>query len=216
MRIILVATALLSAGMSLAAPLQALAQPPDNTVVYALDPLHSQVNFSVDRFGLNRVAGLFDDITGEIVLDEAHPERSSVRAMIQIASLETGNDERDGFLTGRFWLRGDTFPAMEFQSTSVRLTGAQRAMVTGNLTLAGATASVTLDVTLNRRGQDPASRRNAVGFSATGALSRRAFGIVTADGMIGDDVRFTIEALGLTGEAAPAPPRPPGAPSKSQ
>lgn len=180
-------------------------------VTYALDPVHTQVAFSVDRFGLNRVIGAFNVAGGEIVLDEAHPERSSVTATIQVSSLWTNNAERDGFLRGQFWLRADSFPTMEFRSTSVRFTGPQSAEVTGELSLAGVTAPVSFNVTLIRRGVDPASRRAAAGFSATGSLLRSQFGVRTAP-PIGDEVLFFIEALGLTGEPAPAPPRPPGAP----
>lgn len=184
-------------------------------VAYSLDPVHSQVAFSVDRFGLNRVIGAFNVAGGEIVLDEAHPERSSVTATIQVSSLWTNNAERDGFLRGEFWLRGDSFPTMEFRSTTVRLTGPQSAEVTGELSLAGVTAPVSFNVTLNRRGVDPASRRAAAGFSATGSLLRSQFGVRTAP-PIGDEVLFFIEALGLTGEPAPAPPRPPSAPPPLQ
>ena len=188
-------------------PQAAVIAPATAPVTYTIDPVHTQVAFSVDRFGLNRVIGAFNVAGGEIVLDEAHPERSSVRATIQVSSLTTNNPERDGFLRGQFWLRAEAFPTMEFRSTAVRLTGPQTAEVTGDLTLAGVTAPVSFNVTLNRRGTDPATRRAAVGFSATGSLLRAQFGVRTAP-PIGNEVLFFIEALGLTGEAAPAPVRP--------
>lgn len=175
---------------------------------YEIDTAHTQVVFSVDRFGFDRVWGRFDQITGAMMIDQAHPERSSVRATIPIASLDTGNDERDGFLRGRFWLKGDSLPKMEFQSISVRMTSPTQAEVVGHLSLAGIEAPVTLNVVFNKRGTDMASRRSAIGFSASGSLSRSAFGIRTATPNIGDEVKFQIEALGLTGEAAP-PPVPP-------
>lgn len=176
----------------------------DLVATYTLDSSHTQVMFAVDRFGFDRVWGRFDGITGELVLDEAHPERSSVKAVIPIASLDTGNGERDGFLRGEFWLKGNLFPSMEFQSTQVRQTSPTQATVIGNLTLAGTTAPVTLEVTFNKGGRDPVTRRQAVGFSATGSLKRAAFGVRTAP-TIGNEVRFHIEALAMTGEPAPAP-----------
>lgn len=169
------------------------------TVLYTLDPAHTQVSFSVERFGFSRVYGLFDDITGEVVLDPLNPGQSSVHAIIPIASLDTGNAERDGFLRGQFWLKGDAFPTMEFRSTSVRRVGDQQAEVVGELTLAGVSAPVTMVVTLNNQGVDPHTRRQAAGFSATGTLTRSAFGIRTAP-PIGDEVRFTIEAFALSGD----------------
>lgn len=169
------------------------------TVLYRLDPAHTQVAFSVERFGFSRVQGFFDDITGEVVLDPLNPGQSSVHAVIPIASLDTGNAERDGFLRGQFWLKGDAFPTMEFRSTSVRRVGDRQAEVVGELTLAGVSAPVTMIVTLNNQGVDPHTRRQAAGFSATGTLLRSTFGIRTAP-PIGDEVRFSIEAFALSGD----------------
>lgn len=177
---------------------------PAPAVLYSLDPAHTQVSFSVERFGFSRVFGFFDDITGEVMLDPSNPEHSSVHAIIPIASLDTGNAERDGFLRGQFWLKGDAFPTMEFRSTSVRYIGAQQVEVTGELTLAGVSAPATMMVTLNNQGVDPHTRRQAAGFSATGTLQRSTFGIRTAP-PIGNEVRFSIEAFALSGDPAAAP-----------
>jgi polyisoprenoid-binding protein YceI len=171
-------------------------------VTYALDPAHTQVVFSVERFGFSRVVGFFDDVSGEVVLDEAHPERSSVRATIPVASLDTGNPERDGFLRGEFWLKGGAFPNIEFRCTSVRLVGERQAEVTGELSVAGVTAPATMMVTLNNLGPDPHTRRQAAGFSATGSLMRATYGVRTAP-PIGNEVRFSIEAFALASSDSP-------------
>ncbi|HYD73202.1 MAG TPA: YceI family protein, partial [Candidatus Binatia bacterium] len=67
-------------------------------VRYALDPAHTQVAFTIERFGFNNVLGRFEDVSGEIVLDEANPAASSVRATIQVASVDSSNDTRDEHL----------------------------------------------------------------------------------------------------------------------
>jgi polyisoprenoid-binding protein YceI len=168
-------------------------------VTYTLDPAHTQVAFSIDRFGFNRVLGRFEDVSGELTLDEANPANSSVRATIQVASIDTGSDTRDGHLREPRWLNAAQFPTMEFRSTQVRLTGERTAQVTGELTLLGQTHPVTLDVTLNNIGVSPTNQRRMAGFSATGSLTRSTWGSTLAQGAIGDAVSITIEAL-----AAPA------------
>lgn len=170
-------------------------------VTYVLDPAHTQVAFSVDRFGFTHVLGTFDAVAGEIVLDEANPQNSSVHATIQIGSLSTGNATRDEHLRSARWLNAEGIPAMEFRSTSVRLAGEHRATVTGDLTLLGQTHPVTLDVALNRVGEAPNHRQSA-GFTATGSLSRAAWGSSTGQGAIGDLVSISIEALGQVPAAA--------------
>jgi polyisoprenoid-binding protein YceI len=189
MRALIFAAALSAAGAAFAEP-----------VTYTLDPAHTQVAFSIDRFGFNRVLGRFEDVTGELVLDEANPANSSVRATIQVASVDSGNDTRDGHLRGERWLNASANPTIEFRSTAVRLTGERTAAVTGDLTMLGQTHPVTLDVTLNHIGGPPnAPQRRSAGFSATGSLTRSTWGSATAQApnMIGDAVNITIEALAV-------------------
>jgi len=186
MRALIFAAALLAAGAASAEP-----------VTSTLDPAHTQVAFSIDRFGFNRVLGRFETVAGEVVLDEANPANSSVRATIQVGSVDAGHDTRDEHIRGARWLNAEQFPTMEFRSTSVRLTGERTAEVTGDLTLLGQTHPVTLNVTLNNIGPAPNNQRQTAGFSATGALNRSAFGSTGAANMIGDSVSIQIEALAL-------------------
>lgn len=171
---------------------------------YALDPAHTQVGFVVDRFGFNNVLGVFRLQSGEVLLDAEHPDRSSVTATIDAASLYAGDATRESHLKGDRWLKTAEFPTMAFRSTSVEVTGESTARVTGDLTIMGATQPFTLDVTLNRLGVEPAGQRQAAGFSATGSLSRSAFGVAIAPNLIGDVVQIRIEALGYA-QAATSP-----------
>lgn len=184
MRALMFAAALFAAGAAHADP-----------VTYTLDPAHTQVAFSIDRFGFNRVLGQFDQVEGAVIIDEANPANSSVTATVQIASLSAGNATRDEHVRGARWLNAAQFPTMEFRSTSVRLVSETRAEVTGELTLLGQTHPLVLDVTLNRIADAPNNQRRTAGFSATGELSRAAWGLTTATNLIGDAVSIQIEAL---------------------
>jgi polyisoprenoid-binding protein YceI len=189
MRALIFAAALAAAGAAYAEP-----------VTYRLDPAHTQVAFVVDRFGFNLVLGRFEDVSGELILDEANPANSSVRATIQVASVDTSNDTRDEHLRGARWFNAAQFPTIEFRSTAVRSTGERTAEVTGDLTMLGQTHPVTLNVTLNRIGGTPnAPDRRQAGFSATGSLTRSVWGSTTAaaPNMIGDAVSISIEALAV-------------------
>jgi polyisoprenoid-binding protein YceI len=193
MRALIIAAALACASAAYAEP-----------VSYTLDPAHTQAAFSVERFGFNHVLGRFEDVSGELILDEANPANSSVHAVIQIASIDTGNDTRDGHLRGERWFNAAQFATMEFRSTAVRLTGERTAEVTGDLTLLGQTHPMTLNVTLNNIGGTPnAPQRRQAGFSATGSLTRSTWGSTTAQGpsMIGDAVSIQIEALAVPAAA---------------
>jgi polyisoprenoid-binding protein YceI len=191
MRALIFATALFAAGAAHAEP-----------VTYTLDPAHTQVSFAIDRFGYNNVLGRFEDVSGEVVLDQANPAASSVRATIQVASVDSSNDTRDEHLRGERWLNATAFPTIEFRSTAVRIIGENHAEVTGDLTLLGQTHPVTLDVRLNRMGPLPNNQRQAAGFTATGTLQRGGWGSTGAAQLIGNDVAIRIEALAVVPAAA--------------
>jgi polyisoprenoid-binding protein YceI len=193
-------------------------------VDYQIDPAHSQIGFSIDRFGFNHVLGRFDGridahgnqiqapdpaatsvISGDMMLDQAAPAHSSVRVVVQMAGYSSGNLARDNVIKGDHWLNVAQYPTMEFHSTQVVASDATHAQVTGDLTLMGQTHPLTLSVTLNRIGPAPPSQAQAAGFTATGVLKRSQWGLTTASALIGDDVAITIEALGVVHEAGSTP-----------
>lgn len=177
-----------------------LASPGLAAETYQIDPAHTHVMFKIERFGLSKVIGAFVDVAGAVSLDKEAPENSSVSATVKIASIDSNNEEREGHLRGPSWLDAEQFPEMTFVSTNVDQTGDETATVTGDLTLHGVTRPLTLDVVLNRIGTDPVSKREAAGFTATGSLKRSDFGMTTAQGLVGDAVEITIEALAVAGE----------------
>lgn len=170
-------------------------------VQYDLDGEHTQVIWSVNRFGFTNIFASFVDISGSMILDEAAPEQSSVTVEILVASVRSDLEEREDVIRSGFWLGAEEFPVISFASTGVELLPGdgvqQSAEVSGVLTLHGASLPITMHVVLNSIGVDPVSRRRAAGFSATGSLARSDFGIETAANFVGDSVSFQIEALAI-------------------
>lgn len=220
--------ALIFAAALLAAPACVGSRAGAEPVDYHIDFQHSQIMFSIDRFGFNHVIGRFDGridaqgrqivaldpnstsvITGEIMLDQTTPARSSVQATVQMAGLTSGDLQRDNIIKGDHWLNVAQYPTMTFRSTSVQMTDATHARVAGDLTLMGQTHPFALAVTLNKIGPAPDGAQ-AAGFTATGTLHRSQWGLTIATGLIGDDVNITIEALGALPHApATSVTRPP-------
>lgn len=162
---------------------------------FEIDKRHSQVIFQVERFGFSKVTGVFSDVSGVISLDQEAPEESSVTATIATPVLFTGDEERDGHVSGDFWLNTTAFPEITFKSTGLDVQGAQKARLEGILTVLGESQPVVLDVVLNRMGMDPATKKQAVGFSASTRLKRSLFGLDTAMKLVSDDVFITLEIL---------------------
>lgn len=165
--------------------------------VYEIDPSHTQTLFSVGRFGFTSIFGVFARAEGEIVLDEADPAASRVTATVTSSSLWSSDATRDQHILGPRWLNAAAAPTMRFVSTRVERTGDNTARVTGDMTINGITRPVTLSVTLNKLGANPASPRKTAGFSVTGTIDRREFGLTTAPNLIANEVSIRIEALAL-------------------
>ena len=81
---------------------------------WVLDPAHSQVQFSVKHLGISTVRGTFDAFSGSI--DEENGEAKAVTVEIDVASLNTGNEQRDGHLRSPDFFDVDNHPKATFSS----------------------------------------------------------------------------------------------------
>src|SRR2546429_9836095 len=111
---------------------------------WKFDPMHTQVEFSAKHLGMMTVRGHFAEVTATGEIHPDHPERTSVEATINTASIRTHNEQRDNDLRSSNFLEIDKFPTMTFKSTKIEHTGGDRYRVTGDLTIQGITKSVTL------------------------------------------------------------------------
>ncbi|MBO0848768.1 MAG: polyisoprenoid-binding protein [Pseudonocardia sp.] len=160
-----------------------------------IDPVHSDVSFAVRHLMVSKIRGRFGSFSGSIVTDP-DVAGSSVTASIDLASVDTGNEQRDQHVRAAQWLDTDNHPTMTYRSTAVRRDG-DGLVVDGELTLRGVTRSVPLTVELGGTGPDPWGGTR-IGFSAAAAIDRRDFGIdvsVPIDGgvVVSDRVQIQLE-----------------------
>lgn len=137
---------------------------------WTIEPAHSEVGFTVRHLGMTKVRGRFNTFAGTVTIAE-DLTAGSVEATIDLASVDTNNADRDGHLQSGDFFNSETHPQMTFVSTSS--TGDS---VTGDLTVAGITKPITLDLTFHGVTTDHYETTRA-GFSAAGVISRSDFGI---------------------------------------
>ena len=166
---------------------------------WTIDPVHSEVGFSVRHMMVSKVRGKFNTFSGEIVTGE-DPLGSSVTAEIDLASINTGNEQRDAHIRSADFFEIDTHQTMTYRSTGVRPEGDDY-VLDGELTLKGVTSSVPLKLELNGFGPDPYGGTRA-GFSATGEINRSdfdvKFGLAEGGGAVVSDkvtLQLEIEAV---------------------
>jgi polyisoprenoid-binding protein YceI len=110
---------------------------------YKIDPVHSSISFRVRHF-FSFVNGSFRKFEGTIKVNQDHPEKSSVTATIDAASITTQNDKRDEDLRSADFFDVAKYPTITFKSKSVKQTGADSGDIVGDLTMHGVTKEITL------------------------------------------------------------------------
>ena len=163
---------------------------------WTVDTAHSSVGFTVRHMMVSKVRGRFNDFTADVVTG-ADPLASSVTATVQMASIDTGDDGRDGHLRTNDFFDIDAFPTMTFTSTGITGSGTDYELA-GDLTIKGVTKPVTFDLEFGGVGKDPWGNTRA-GFTITGTINRKDFGMAynavleTGGIMVGDKVSIELD-----------------------
>ena len=172
---------------------------------WSFDPAHSHIGFSVRHLMVSKVRGEFTKWNGTLDFDPARPEAAVITAVIDAASIDTHEAQRDGHLRSPDFFDAPTHPTLTFKSTKVEKAG-ESYRVTGDLTIRGVTRAVVLDAEFGGQVTDLQGKTRA-GFSAKTAIDRKDFGLVwnmvlEAGGFaVADKVEITLEVEAV--QAAP-------------
>ena len=148
---------------------------PLTTGTWPVDHAHSSVEFTIRHLGLTKVRGRFNRFDAELAVGDDLAD-CRLDATVELSSVDTNNADRDGHLQGTDFFGVEANPQMTFASTEIRRDGDDFAVV-GDLTINGITQTVELDVEFNGLETYPMDQKQHAGFSATGEISRGAFGI---------------------------------------
>ena len=143
---------------------------------YKFDPSGSTIGFSVHQF-LGTTHGKFTKFNGKIEIDRERPENSSVRAQIDVRSIDTRINKRDDHLRSAEFFNVEKFPQITFKSRTVKRTGPQSGDILGDLTIHGVTKPTTLHVKLLTPIDETSRTRWVV---TTNPITRRDFNLMFA------------------------------------
>lgn len=150
-------------------------QLPLSAGTWNVDPSHTTVGFTVRHLGLAKVRGRFDGVDASVVVGDDLIS-SQVSATIELGTVSTGNADRDGHLQSGDFFNAETNPKMTFVSNNIQGIGEDYTLV-GDLTLNGITKPVELSVEFFGTSVFPMDQSTRAGFTATGNLSRKDYGI---------------------------------------
>jgi polyisoprenoid-binding protein YceI len=163
---------------------------------YKVSAAHTQVVFAIMHMGLTPYYGRWSGLDGKLQFDPAAPEKSSVTVTIPMNSVNTPSDRVNTELCSASTFNCAANPTATFKSTSIHRTGDHSGDITGDLTLAGVTKSVTLHTTFNGGTKRMDTNAYMLGFSATATIRRSDFGLTKMSWapFVADDVALMIAA----------------------
>lgn len=167
---------------------------------YKIDDTHSFANWSI-RHIVGKTTGTFTGIKGTLTLDPTNPNTGNADVTINIYSLDSGHRERDTHLLTGDFLDGNKYPNMRFVSSGFRSTGKDTGVMTGQLTLHGATRNVEIPYKILGFSPDPWGNQRAA-FEGKFTLNRGDYGITkyldaSGGGLLGNEIDITLLVEGL-------------------
>src|SRR5262245_37614498 len=180
---------------------------------YSVDVGHSIVEFSIP-FAFTRVKGRFTQWAGTILYDRANPANSSVTAIIDAKSIDTGWPHRDDHLRTTDFFDVEHYPKIVFQSDHLRSTPTGF-IADGRLTMHGVTKNVSLPFQIASGGpqRGPESNNNLLDAASEIRIARKDFGITGGSqynswftaaraATMGDSASISIDVEGWLPDAA--------------
>ena len=165
---------------------------------WLIDGSHSNAHFTVKHMMITNVRGEFTKLEGKVSYDPAKPEATQVEASIDVASISTREEKRDGHLKSPDFFDAEKFPKITFKSKSAKAKGSDLA-VTGDLSIHGVTKEVVLEIEEPSAPSTDPFGNVRVGATATTKIKREDFGLtwnaaLEAGGvLVGNEVKITID-----------------------
>ena len=143
--------------------------------LYTIDASHSAVGFKVRHFTVSNVRGDFGTLDGSIRYNPEDLADSGVEVVIDAATINTDNQDRDNHLRSADFLDVENHPTIVFKSTKVEK-GDDGFMVTGDLTMRGVTKQVSFPFEMSGPIKDPFGMMR-LGIEGSLAIDRRDWGL---------------------------------------
>ncbi|SED67884.1 MULTISPECIES: YceI family protein [Streptomyces] len=169
---------------------------------YTIDPAHTTIEFVARHAMVTNVRGGFQDFTGSLHLDGQDPSKSTATLDIKMASIDTGNADRDGHLKSADFFKIDEYPDMTFRSTKAESLGGDDYRITGELSLLGVTKPITIDLEFNGVAKDPFGNER-VGFEGKAELLRSEWGLTwnaaleTGGVLVSDKIKLNFDVSAI-------------------
>jgi polyisoprenoid-binding protein YceI len=140
---------------------------------YNVDPVHSSVGFEVRHMGIATVRGKFGRFGGTV---DATGEAPVLQGSVEVASVDTGDEQRDAHLAAPDFFDVEGHPEISFHSVGGDSTNDGKLRLAGEITIKGVSKPIELTGVVAEGGKDPLGNER-IGLELEGSLDRREFGL---------------------------------------
>lgn len=166
------------------------------TTKWAIDPTHSEIQFKVKHLVISTVTGSFKSFKGRVsTTDEQNFENAVIDFSMAVNSIDTNQEQRDIHLKSADFFESETYPEINFQSTSFNKVAEDDYQLVGNLTMKGVSKPVILKAEFGGSAKD-AYGNLKLGFEITGKINRKEYGLTynalteTGGLALGEDIKL--------------------------
>ena len=165
---------------------------------WILDKDHSEIEFRVKHMMISNIKGQFQEFDITLNVPNNDLTNASAEAVVNTASVDTKNSQRDDHLRSGDFFDSEKFPKITFKSTKFEKVDDEDYKLTGDLSIQDTTKSIVLNVEYGGIAADPWGNQKA-GFSFNGKIKRSEFGLTwnaaleTGGVMVSDEVRINGE-----------------------
>jgi polyisoprenoid-binding protein YceI len=165
---------------------------------WVLDPTHSEVEFKIKHLMITTVSGTFTSFSAEVETDGEDFTTAKTTFTIDVNSLNTKNEQRDGHVKSADFFDAATYPQIKFVVTKIEDVDKDGSYdVHGDMTMHGVTKNILLECEFGGVIKDPWGNTRA-GLTISGKIHRKDFGLAwnaptDAGGVVlGEDVKVHV------------------------
>lgn len=172
---------------------------------WSFDKAHTNIAFNVEHLVISEVTGHFGSFEGKVVASSDDFSDSKIEFTVDVGSINTDNERRDGHLKSDDFFNAEKYPKMTFTNGTLEHVEGKMYKLKGDLTIRDVTKEVELDVRYGGTITDPNGNVKA-GFKITGVINRFDYNmkfnaaIETGGLVVGEDVQIVCN-VELTKEA---------------
>ena len=172
------------------------------TGTWTADKAHTKIGFAVKHLGVTTVRGEFKDYEGELVIGEDLSEARAT-ATIQVASVDTGQEQRDEHLRSADFFDAELYPEITFESTRFEQVDEDTFRIFGDLTIHGVTNEVELEAELGGHVESGMQGEERIGLDVAGRLSRKDYemkfnaALGSGNAVVADKVKLVLDIAAI-------------------